>query len=126
MRGGVRLIRPDERTAAAPTPGMIREEAVTTERLWAGLARTAPAMVSGWHHHGEYETSIYLLSGALQMEFGPEGAEKLNARPGDFIYVPPGAIHRESNPSDEESQMVVVRSGSGAPVINVDAPERTR
>jgi uncharacterized RmlC-like cupin family protein len=125
MGGGVRLIPPDERVAGAPTPGMIREEAVATERLWAGLARTAPGMISSWHHHGEYETSIYVLSGALHMEFGPSGTETLDARPGDFLYVAPGAIRRESNPSDQESQIVVVRSGSGAPAINVDAPERS-
>jgi len=39
------------------------------------------------------------------------------------LYVAQGAVHRESNPSDEESQIVVVRSGSGEPVINVDGPE---
>lgn len=123
MGGGVRRIAPDERVEGAATPGMVREEAVATERLWAGLVRTAAGMISGWHHHGEYETSIYVISGALHMEFGPGGTETLDGRPGDFLYVAPGAIHRESNPSDQESHIVVVRSGSGAPVINVDAPE---
>jgi uncharacterized RmlC-like cupin family protein len=26
------------------------------------VVRTEPGMVSGWHHHGEYETVIYVLS----------------------------------------------------------------
>jgi len=26
--------------------------------------------VSGWHHHGDFETVIYILSGVLKMEFG--------------------------------------------------------
>jgi redox-sensitive bicupin YhaK (pirin superfamily) len=81
---------------------MIREEAVSTDRMWAGLARTEAGMVSGWHHHGVYESTIYVLSGALRMEFGPGGTEVLDAGPGDFLYVAPGAIHRESNPSDED------------------------
>jgi hypothetical protein len=34
-----------------------------------------------------------------------------------------GAIHRESNPSDEEGTAIVVRSGAGDPVINVDGPD---
>ena len=38
----------------------------------------------------------------------------------DFLYVAPGAVHRESNPSDEECRIVVVRSGSGEPVFNVE------
>jgi uncharacterized RmlC-like cupin family protein len=121
--GGVRRITPEERVEGAATQGMVREEAVATDNLWAGLVRTAPGMVSGWHHHGAYETAIYVTSGALRMEFGPDGAEILDGRPGDFLFVAPGAIHRESNPGDDESHIIVVRSGSGAVVTNVDGPE---
>jgi uncharacterized RmlC-like cupin family protein len=46
----------------------------------------------------------------------------VTALSGDFVYVPKGAIHRESNDSNEESQLVVVRAGSGVPTINVDGP----
>lgn len=126
MAAGVRRIPPEERTEGAATPGMIREEAVATDGLWAGFVRTAPGMVSGWHHHAGYETAIYVISGTVQMEFGPAGAEMLEGRPGDFLYVAPGAIHRESNPTGQESHIIVVRSGSGPPVVNVDEPEKTR
>lgn len=71
MKEGVRRIAPEERAEGAATPGMIREEAVATDGMWAGLARTEPGMVSGLHHHAAYETAIYVLSGALRMEFGP-------------------------------------------------------
>jgi uncharacterized RmlC-like cupin family protein len=126
MVAGVRRIPPEERTEGAATPGMIREEAVATDGLWAGFVRTAPGMVSGWHHHAAYETAIYVISGIVQMEFGPTGTETLEGRPGDFLYVAPGAIHRESNPTGMESHIIVVRSGSGPPVVNVDAPEEAR
>lgn len=122
MSDQVRLIAPGERAEGAGTPGMIREEAVATDRMWAGLVRTGAGMVSGWHHHGDYETTIYVLTGALRMEFGPGGRHLLEAVPGDFLYVARGAVHRESNPTGEESQIVVVRSGSGDPVVNVDGP----
>jgi uncharacterized RmlC-like cupin family protein len=118
----VRRVRPTERTAGEPTRGMTREQAVTTDTMWAGFVRTDAGMVSGWHHHGEYETSVYVISGALRMECGPGGAEVVEAAPGDFVYVPAQAIHREGNPSDEESTLVVVRAGTGDPVINVDGP----
>jgi uncharacterized RmlC-like cupin family protein len=88
--------------------------------MWAGFVRTDAMMVSGWHHHGEYETSIYFISGALRMECGPGGAEVVEAAAGDLVYVPAQAIHREGNPLDEESTLVVVRAGTGDPVINVD------
>jgi uncharacterized RmlC-like cupin family protein len=122
MAEPVRRIGPEDRHPGAGTPGMTREEAVQTETMWAGLARTAPGMVSGWHHHGEYESVIYVLTGGLRMESGEGGREVLDAAPGDFIHVPRGAVHRESNPTLEEAQIVVVRSGEGEPVVNVAGP----
>ena len=122
MSGGVRRIGPEERIEGAATPGMVREQAIATDGMWAGYVRTAAGMVSGWHHHGSYETTIYVLTGELRMDFGPGGGSSVEAGPGDFVYVAPGAIHRESNPTDVESQIVVVRSGTGEPVVNVDGP----
>lgn len=72
---------------------------------------------------GEYETSIYVVSGAFQIEFGPAGAETIDAGPGDFLYVAPYAIHREGNPSAEPGAAVVIRAGHGEPVTNVDYPD---
>jgi uncharacterized RmlC-like cupin family protein len=122
VAGEVRLIRPHERTQGAPTSGMTREEAVATDRQWAGVVLTEAGMASGWHHHGDFESTIYVLSGVLRMEFGPGGAEAVEAGPGDFLHVAPRAVHRESNPSEEEARIIVVRSGSGEPVFNVDGP----
>jgi uncharacterized RmlC-like cupin family protein len=120
---GVRKIAPDERVEGQPTPGMRRETAVETANLWTGYATTDPRMTSGWHHHGQYESSIYVLSGRLRMEFGPGGTEVLNAGPGDFLFVERMAIHREGNPSDEPGHIVVTRAGTGPAVINVEGPE---
>jgi uncharacterized RmlC-like cupin family protein len=111
-----------ERRTGFPTPGMTREEAIATETTWAGLVRTEGGMVSGWHHHGDYESVIYVLTGLLRMESGPAGTDVLDAAPGDFLLVPRGAIHRESNPSHDPGTAVVVRSGRGEPVVNVDGP----
>jgi uncharacterized RmlC-like cupin family protein len=103
---------------------MMRKEAFATSRMWAGTLQTEPGIVSGWHHHGEHESAIYLLTGALRMEFGPGGREVLTGGPGDFLYVAPHAVHRESNPTDELATAVVVRAGVGEVVVNVDGPER--
>jgi len=122
MTDAVRRIPPGERTEGAPTPGMTREQAIATDAMWSGIVLTQPGMVSGWHHHGAYETAIYVLSGTMRIESGPDGRDVIDARVGDFVYVPREAIHRESNPGDERCRAVVVRSGSGDPVINVDGP----
>jgi uncharacterized RmlC-like cupin family protein len=116
-------ITPDELVDGQPTPGVRREQAVQTEGMWGGLATTEPGMASGWHHHGEYESTIYVVSGALRMEFGPGGGRSFDAGPGDFVFVGKGIVHRESNPSEEPSRIVVVRAGSGEAVVNVSGPE---
>jgi uncharacterized RmlC-like cupin family protein len=113
---------PADRTPGPPTPGMDRQQAFATEGTWSGYVRTEPGMVSGWHHHGEHESVIYVLTGALRMEFGAGGENTLDARPGDFLYVPKGTIHRESNPSAEPADIIVVRAGSGESTFNVDGP----
>ncbi len=121
----VRIAEADRRTGAA-TAGMSREEAVDTATTWAGLVRTHARMLSDWHHHGAYESVVYVLGGRLRMESGPDGANVVEAVPGDFLLVPRGAIHREGNPDDLEGTVVVVRSGSGPPVVNVEGPARGR
>ncbi len=116
------VVSPSDRKPGPPTPGMERQQAVATDGMWSGVARTQAGMVSGWHHHGEYETTIYVLTGALLMEFGPGGSRTVAAGPGDFVYVPRGAVHRESNPSAVPAEIVVVRAGRGESTINVDGP----
>jgi uncharacterized RmlC-like cupin family protein len=118
----VDLVRPSDRVEADPTPGVIREQAIAVDGLWAGFVRTAPGMTSGWHHHADYETSIFVAEGGLRMEFGPGGNDVVDAEPGDFVRVPKGAIHREGNPTDGESHLIVVRAGHGPATVNVDGP----
>ncbi|HWT81182.1 MAG TPA: cupin domain-containing protein, partial [Candidatus Methylomirabilis sp.] len=117
-----RVVRPAERVESDPTPGMVRERAIDVEGIWAGLVRTAPGMTSGWHHHGDYDTSIYVTRGTLRLESGPGGADIVRAAAGDFVHVPKGAIHREGNDGDEESHLIVVRAGLGPTTINVEGP----
>jgi uncharacterized RmlC-like cupin family protein len=115
-------ITESERRTGAPTPGMRREEAVATDTTWGGLVHADPGMISGWHHHGDYESVIYVMSGTFRMESGASGSNVIDAEPGDFLFVPRGAVHRESNPSDVDAMAVVVRSGRGEAVVNVEGP----
>ena len=80
---------------------------------------TAPGAVSGWHHHDRNESSLYVVSGILRLEFEGE-AEPLDAHAGDFVHVPALTVHRESNPTDEPSVAVIARGGGGIPTVNVD------
>ena len=58
----------------------------------------------------------------MRLESGPGGEVVVEAGPGDFLRVPAGAVHRESNPGDGASRAVIVRCGSGTPTVNVDGP----
>ena len=110
----------------AQTPGMRRLEAISqatvgAERLWMGETHVAPETASGDHHHGEAETAIYVVSGRPRFVFA-DGAEevRIDAGPGDFVFVPPYAPHREENPWPDETAVVVIsRSSQEAIVVNL-------
>jgi Cupin domain len=61
---------------------------------------------------------IFVLSGALKREFGANGSNSVEAGPGDFVYVPKGAVHRESNAAAEPADAIVVRTGVGESTFN--------
>jgi uncharacterized RmlC-like cupin family protein len=121
MNEPVRVVKSGDLVPADPTPGMTRSRAFEVPTLWAGRVETEPGSVSGWHHHDVNETSLYIVSGVLRLEFeGYDGY--LDAEAGDFVHVPPFTVHRESNPTDEVSVAAIARSGGGVPTVNVDDP----
>ena len=118
------VIRPEDRQPTPATPGMVREAAYPGSDRWAGSVRTEPGMISGWHHHGGWDTYVYVVRGKVRLEFGPNGSDTVEAGPGDFMHVPAHMVHREGNPSDHVADLVVFRVGRGEIVVNVDGPEQ--
>ena len=116
------MVAASDLTDSDPTPGMTRQLATHAEGMWSGAVDTEPHAVSGWHHHGDYETTLYVVSGRMRLESGPGGEHVVEAGPGDFLRVPAGAVHRESNPGDEPARAVIVRCGTGEPTYNTDGP----
>lgn len=102
-----------------PTPGIVREAAIVLDDVWSGRALTDPGVTSGWHHHGEHDTVIYVVRGGFRVE---TAAGIVDGGPGDFLHVPARTVHRESNPSPEPAEVVLVRRGTGAVVVNVGDP----
>src|SRR3954453_9518600 len=123
MSDPVRVFRAAELVTADPTAGMTRSRAFEVPMLWAGRVETLPGAVSGWHHHDRNETSLYVVSGVLRLEFeGYDGY--LDAEAGGFVHVPADTVHRESNPTGQPSVAVIARAGGGIPTVNVDDPRR--
>jgi uncharacterized RmlC-like cupin family protein len=90
---------------------------------WIGWARVDPGVASGWHHHADRDTYIFVVAGAMRIEWGSNGTEAVEGRAGDCIVVPKHAIHREVVTSDVPADAFLVRIGPGPQVVNVEAPE---
>jgi uncharacterized RmlC-like cupin family protein len=116
--------------STAQSSGMRRLEAISgaatgSEKIWMGESHIGPATRSDDHHHGESETGIYVLSGNPVFVFLSDNEEtRIEAKPGDYIYVPPYVAHREENPSDTEDAVVILaRTTQEAIVVNLPSLE---
>jgi uncharacterized RmlC-like cupin family protein len=129
VTGALRLIRPGGLSGdTAQTSGMRRAAAISGAQvgaaaLWMGRTVMVPGGVSGDHHHGASETGIYVVAGTPAFAFRDPGSGqvvRLQASPGDFVWVPPHVPHREENPSpDTEAVLVIARSTQEAIVVNL-------
>jgi mannose-6-phosphate isomerase-like protein (cupin superfamily) len=105
------------------TIGIRRRQAFAGDDRWVGYVETQPGEWSGWHHHGETDTYLYVVSGGLEFEFG-NADEPIRVSSGDFAHVPPRVVHRERTPPGAPGEIVLVRLGGGPAVVNVDEPAR--
>ncbi|HEX7222301.1 MAG TPA: cupin domain-containing protein [Candidatus Limnocylindrales bacterium] len=106
---------------------MERSIAISADRvgsvgIYSSVVTTAPGGRTRIHHHGECETSIYIVSGRARYTWGPTGLEDaMDAAAGDFVYIPAGEIHVEENASESEPLVVVLtRNCPGSVVHYVD------
>ena len=63
------------------------------------------------HFHRTISETFFILSGTVTLG---DGAQTLEARSGDHLYVPPGGLHSFKNFSDEPASMLLLFS-PGAP-----------
>jgi uncharacterized RmlC-like cupin family protein len=107
------------------TSGMLRREAISgktvgSAKVWMGETHVAPHTNSGDHHHGAAETAIYVVSGHPVFVFPDGDTEiRLATEPGDYVFVPPYAPHREENPTGEPAVVVIARSSQEGVVVNL-------
>jgi uncharacterized RmlC-like cupin family protein len=122
VTGRVSAVSPNELSAAAPTPGVLREIAFDTSRATLMRARAEGGAASGWHHHGDRDVLGHVVRGRARFEFGPGGRESTEVEEGGFFHVPPGLIHRDVNPLDAPQEIILAVVGEGPLVVNVDGP----
>lgn len=125
----IRVVRAvDLSSQTAQTAGMKRMAAIDAETfgsrsLWAGRVTMDAGTNSGAHHHGNCESVIFVITGSIRMRYGNALQNEVEARAGDFVYVPPNLVHQELNASDTEPiDCIVIRDPGENVVINVDVP----
>ena len=118
-----RVIHPEGREVEVSSGAMIRVAGVShrltgAEGIHLALATIPPGCQSSAHWHTNCESAIYITRGRGRFLVGNGLEEALEFGPGDFIYVPPQAIHMPVNDSTTEPvEMVVARN---APVETVE------
>jgi len=118
-------VTPSERATSAGQNGdMERSIAVSADTvgsvgLYSSVVTTAPGGKTRIHHHGECETSIFIVSGRAHYTWGPTGLEDaMDASAGDFIYIPGGEVHVEENASATEPLVVVLTRNCPGSVVH--------
>src|SRR5437660_245885 len=96
-----RITPADRETTMGQHAGMERSIAISrrtvgSAQLYSSIVSTAPGERTRIHHHGDCETSIYIVAGDARYTWGPTGLEhEMSASAGDFVYIPAGEIHVE-------------------------------
>jgi uncharacterized RmlC-like cupin family protein len=105
------------------TAGMDRRELFHRDDCSVAWVRTDAGLAGGWHHHGAYDSHIYVLRGTVTIEYGPGGRDAVTAGSGDYIFNPAGMVHREVTAPGDPAELFVVRVGRGPQTVNLDGPD---
>jgi uncharacterized RmlC-like cupin family protein len=95
----------------------IHRGSAATRLLWFGKATGIPNVTAGKHHHGAAETWGYIASGHVRVYFGEDFAEYVDARAGDYIFVPAWIPHLEV--TMEKQAAILARSPDNI-VVNLE------
>ena len=72
---------------------------------------TVPAGFStGLHVHRVQEETFYVLEGECQWQIGEQ---TVRAKPGTYVFIPPGVPHNIGNASDKPARMIMTVSPPG-------------
>lgn len=64
----LQALQTDALSEALATPGITRQLAFDGDGCRILRARSDPRVVSGWHHHGDYDVYGYVVTGSVRLE----------------------------------------------------------
>ena len=86
----------------------ISAESTGSTRLCMHLGVVPPGGSAEPHRHEGHESAIYVLEGRAGMDYGERLEHRLEAGPGDFVFIAAGVPHRPYNLSETEPVRYVV------------------
>ena len=111
----VKVTKPNERREELVSGQMTRVEGVSrilsnAEGIHLAIATILPKQQSSPHHHVNCESAIYVLTGNGVFLSGNNLEESVEISAGDFIYIPPGAVHAPLNSGETIMELIVARN----------------
>jgi uncharacterized RmlC-like cupin family protein len=88
--------------------GGVSAESVGSTGLWFGRVTIGPGERTKADLHERHETAIYVLEGRCVVYSGPELAERQDAGPGDYVYIPASTSHLAANASTSEPLVAII------------------
>ncbi|HXD60200.1 MAG TPA: cupin domain-containing protein [Thermoleophilaceae bacterium] len=62
------------------------------------------------HMHEHHETTIYLMSGRVELWYGPRLEHHEVVEAGDFVHIPAGVPHVPANTGDQRAESIIART----------------
>ena len=117
-----KVIHPCEREVDAASGAMKRLAGVSksltgTDGIHLAIATIPPRCESSPHHHVNCESAIYVVKGKGRFLTGPNLEKSMDIGPGDFIYVPPFAVHQPINDDDSEDMELIVARNTPEEIV---------
>jgi uncharacterized RmlC-like cupin family protein len=127
----VRVVRSSERRIEVGSGAMTRFEGVSSgltgaQGIHLAIATIPPREMSSPHRHINCESAIFVLSGQGRFLVGEQLERSIQVGPGDFIYIPPMAVHAPTSDSDEPLELLVARNAPVEEVEEVSLPSNAR
>lgn len=114
---------PADLVPAVGSPNLVRETPFPGGDVLMMRVRATGGAAAGWHHHGENVYFGYAVDGPSETEYGAGGGGVARIEIGECFHVPPGLIHRDTNPDTETHTGIIWLCGGEPWVVNVDGPE---
>ncbi len=102
----------------------VSEGLVGSSGIHLAIATIPPGCASSPHYHVNCESAIYVLTGSGRFVVGEQLEQSLPIGPGDFIYVPPDAVHQPVNDSATEPLQLIVARNTPVEIVAEYEPKK--